>query len=153
MAAASYRPFALERRFWWDFNAKRWLSSRMAQSSKRAAESCLVFIGRELFTPNTSSLFFASDTMGTKVCWSMFSVCRIRLSDTVEFSPRRLFMSSEGGKTLAFAMPFRAEVSCHFPPSMTTKSGLTQGSFFATRLPSFAQTRQNRLSNTSSKLA
>ena len=50
----SYGPFALERRFWWDFNAKRWLSSQMARSrsSKRAAESCLVFIGRELSHQN-----------------------------------------------------------------------------------------------------
>jgi hypothetical protein len=42
----------------------------------------------------------------------------------LEFTPRRLFMSSEGGNTLAFAMPFRPEVSCPFLPSMTTKTGL-----------------------------
>ena len=118
VATASYRLFALELRFWWDFKAMVFITNvTKQQESGRVLPS--------IHRPKPSSLFFASDTMGTKVCWSMFSVCRIRPSDTIEFLPRRLFMSSEGGNTSSPLHVIRGWKYIGFCPAFQSGSELS----------------------------
>ena len=108
----------LELRFSWDFKAMVFITNvTKQQESGRVLPS--------IHRPKPSSLFFASDTMGTKVCWSMFSVCRIRPSDTIEFSPRRLFMSSEGGNTSSPLHVIRGWKYIGFCPAFQSGSELS----------------------------